>query len=74
MAVVDKPLLYEDRVTHRRVAVSILGSYKGQISFEVAFEISEVLVARWSKGQNLVHIAIRHLLNTVCLAIIEDTK
>ena len=39
MAVVDKPLLYEDRVTHRRVAVSILGSQRGQISFEVAFEI-----------------------------------
>jgi len=27
MAVVDKPLLYEDRVTHRRVAVSILGCW-----------------------------------------------
>ena len=27
MAVVDKPLLYEDRVTHRRVALSIFGCW-----------------------------------------------
>ena len=55
MAVVDKPLLYEDRVTHRRVAVSIIGSHRDQISFEVAIEYvgKKYVVGRWSKQDKI---------------------